>query len=136
MKVERGIYRCEDKEYQYLDHIRKADALYVVVPEGRLGESSGRELVEGYFYGKDIYLMNPIETISPSIADELRQILFTTHRRVQELAGGATELRRANLTPLITAAISESGCSKGKLERIRAENVGVLLRNAEAVSGN
>ena len=134
MKVERGIYRCEDKECQYLDHIRQTDALYVVIPEGRLGESSGRELVEGYFYKKDIYLMNPIDTISPSITEELRQILFATHRKVQELAGGTAELRRINLTPLITTAIREFGCSKGKLERIRAENLGVLLRNAEAVN--
>lgn len=136
MKIERGIYRCEDKEVQYLEHIRKADALYVVLPEGRLGESSGRELVEGYFYGKDIYLMNPITTISTSIGDELRQILFGLHEKVQTLAGGPDALRSTNITPLIAAAIRDAGCSKGKLERIRSENIGVLLKNAEAVNGN
>lgn len=64
-----------EAEKNYLRRIRTGNAVYVISPEGRLGESSTEETIYGVSHGKKVFLASDITEVSKDLPIELRVLV-------------------------------------------------------------
>jgi hypothetical protein len=115
-----------DAENNYVRQIRNRDGIFIVAPEGRLGESSGREAVEAFFCGKDMYVSGPIDNQSSSLGGEVGDAIAQIRKQLQEK--GIEDVQHVNITPHIEEVLT---CTPGQRTRIRNLNMALLLQKAE-----
>jgi len=90
----------EEAEKNYLEWIRKSDAVLVVAPDKRLGKSSAQELAFALFEDKKAYLSGPIESVADDLAPPETRVLVASIIAF-EISKHDDRLRKQSITPTI-----------------------------------
>ncbi len=90
----------QSAERDYLNRIKKSDAVLVVAPDGRLGKSSGQELVHALSLHKPAYLSGPIDRVADDLSPtEIRTLVSSII--FFEVSNHYHRLKSQSITPTI-----------------------------------
>lgn len=114
-------------ENNYVNQIHARDALYVVAPDGRLGGNSGRETIEAFFAGKQIFLSEVINRMASDLEEDI-----DVQPIIAKLIGKFGRMDPAQQKTVLENDISRFvrecvECTEGEKQRIRSKNMARLL---------